>query len=66
MRWPTRDWATEDGAHELAAKIERHWAEQGQVVRTTVSPVGDPRTGKNGVIWTVTSDMINGLPRRGA
>lgn len=65
-RYPTRDWATEDGAHDLAARVERYWAEKGEIVRTHVSPAGDLRDGKNALIWCVRSDMINGLPRRGA
>jgi uncharacterized protein with LGFP repeats len=65
-RWPTRDWVREEEARDLAAKVERYWAERGEVVRTTVYPMTDPCKGNGAMLWGISSDMVNGLPRRGA
>jgi hypothetical protein len=49
------------GAHALALRLQRYWAERGYVVECRVRIVRDV----NGdLAYTVESDMINGRPRR--
>jgi hypothetical protein len=59
----TPDNLSRKGAHALALRLQRYWADRGYVVEARVRIVRDV----NGdLAYTVESDMINGRPRRKA
>jgi hypothetical protein len=52
-----------DGANALASRIRQYWAERGYEVKTFVDSL-QYRHGEEGIIHTVRTDMIGGLPRK--
>jgi hypothetical protein len=52
-----------DGANALASRIREYWAERGYEVKTFVDSL-QYRHGGEGIIHTVRTDMIGGLPQR--
>ena len=52
-----------DGATALAGRIREYWTERGYEVRTYVDSLAY-RNGVDGIIYTVRTDMIGGLPQR--
>jgi hypothetical protein len=52
-----------DGALALASRIREYWAERGYEVETYVDSL-QYRHGEAGIIHTVRTDMIGGLPQR--
>jgi hypothetical protein len=52
-----------DGALALASRIREYWAERGYEVKTFVDSL-QYRHGEAGIIHTVRTDMIGGLPQR--
>lgn len=57
---PTRDWLAKTPAIQLAQQIEDYWAKQGKKVRTTVE---EHKTQYGKFFYSITSDMVNGLPK---
>ena len=61
------DYLTEGGALILADRIARMWALRGAAVTTWVEPVeGTSKLngGSVGMLYTVRSDLRNGMPQR--
>lgn len=56
-----KDYCTDEGAQELALRVEIHWARKGYTVRTKREYEALP--GRVGVM-SVRSDMVGGLPRQ--
>jgi hypothetical protein len=54
-----RDWCYKASALDLAARLQNFWAASGGAVKVTIVCCGIP---KNGEIYCVRSDMVNGLP----
>lgn len=53
------DALTQSGAHELATRIRRYWAQRGLYVEVTVEPIG---SGFSDDMFQVRSTMSGGLP----
>jgi hypothetical protein len=58
---------TEAGAKRLAKTIWEYWAARGATPRVYVSiDSGSLRANRDGTMYVVRSDMVNGYPRRSA
>lgn len=55
------DTFTEEGAKEIAERIRAYWKARGFTVKTHIEIERDARKERN--LWSVRSDMLNGLPR---
>lgn len=53
---------TKDGACDLAQAIATYWAQRGYSIRAEVAFAPSPAKNQPGV-WTVRTDMVNGLPK---
>ncbi len=59
------DHCTDDGATRLATKIREFWLKKGFDVEVDLRPEGFVSTMRS-ARTDVRSDMVNGMPRRGA
>lgn len=60
-----RNYFTQEGAEELARRVERYWRDRGYRVRAWTERVGtfEPLLRTSGW-YVVRSDLVNGWPRR--
>jgi len=59
-----RNFTTEEGAAQLASRIQAYWAEQGaDVVAWAEKTEFDPRL--RACRYDVRTNLVNGMPRRG-
>ena len=58
------DYLTMEGATRLASRIRDYWSARAEAVRVWVEPI--KRAGLDDRAYQVRSDLVGGLPARGA